>query len=481
MFAFALASVLATAPLQFEVISGEVPNLVYALDCLSGVVPSCSRAAYEKVWNEQFLKTDADRGMLASWLKLHRKYNGSVEFAHPTPLPLGQRAMYSVGARLRLAGLLANSVENFVARVDVLTLPEDRAALSAVVRHFEPRFRAWWAPRSRTGQAFVLELKRLLGQPEVVALFSAFREFYSAKVPTDLPLRFVVLDRPEGGGATFGEQIDGVSLLEVLPGQHANTRLDVAIHELCHFFFYTTPPEVMSAVQRRFLDSKVPGAVAGYRLFDEAVATALGNGLAQRLVNRPEFDQRLARARGFYNDADLDRAAKALLPWVETRVTEGRGLADATFVDGYLDVLQHEFGAELTAPRLAFFDLLLFEDEALDVDVGDVLGHRLHLSHVSSERGRLDEPEIAGWVANGVGAPLFVLKPEHVAGLVSLGILNADEAKQLGSVKGGALYVHAREGREPVTVIVARQVDDVVKAVELLAGAKAQVNGLTSL
>ena len=481
--ALALSSVAhaAEAPVRFDVVYRELPNLVYQLDCVSGATHGCSRAAYQAWWDKQLLRDADDRAALDRWRAVHQRYGELVQLEIPVALPLGRRGdVVALEARLRIAGLLATSVEDFVSRVDVLVLPADRATLSEVLKRFEPRFRPLWQAQAKAGQAFAADLTRVLQRKDVVELTGKLRAFYDGQVPADRPLPFVVLDRPDLGAdkATHGEQVDGVSLLEFLPGERASSRVDVALHELCHFFLFTARPQTVAALQQRFVASKVKGAVAGWRLFDEAVATALGNGMVQRLVERAEFDKRLARPGGFYNDPDIDRAAKALLPWLDGWIGAGRAVTDPEFADGYLATLEKEYGAELAAPRLAMFTVLLFEDEALGGKVNDALHERFHLNSVSSVRGTLDDPEVAPWYAEGHGTAIFVVPPAHLAGLVAPKVLTAEEVRMLRPAKRLVLFGKPRGNGEWLYVVLAADAAAAAKVFDELAKANAPLDGL---
>jgi hypothetical protein len=471
------------APLRFEVVTGELPNLVYQLDCVSGVIHACSREAFEPTWKTSLLQDDADRAALAQWAAVHARYGGRVEFPSVVPLPLGARAGVQLEGRLRLAGLLARSVDDFIARIDVLVHPNDRATLSAVVRRFEPRFRPVWQANAKGSKGFAAELTQALGDGAVSSLVSRFRTFYDAQVPDDRPLPFVIVDRPEQGSSksTHGEQIDGVSLLEVLPGEHAKARLDVALHELCHFFFFSARPQTLAAFQTQVLGSKVAGATAGYRLFDEAVATALGNGLAARAVNRPDYEKRLARPLGFYNDPDIDRAAKAVMPFVEQWTLAGRSIGDEGFAEGYLGALATEYGAGLSAPRLAMFDLMLFRDEAIAGDVHAALEARFHLNQLSMVSGGIDEPDVRAWYVSHEATTLFLLQPAHVKGLVALGVLTEAEARALSSASRPVLFGKPRGAHERVVVLVASDLIAVSKGLDAVAAAKGPIEGRVDL
>ncbi len=471
------------AVLKLEVVHRELPNLVYQLDCVSGAITSCSREAYEPLWQSRFLTSDEDRAALTTWREVRSRYAQSVELPQTSEFPLGWRGgRLSIDGSIRRAALLATSVDELASRLDLLMQPSDRDAATHVIKRFEPRFRAWYEAQAKSGDAFAAQLQKLLRRLDVLSLLSHFQRFYDADVSTERALPFLVLDRPESERPhSFAEQVDGVSLIEVTPSEKPNQRIDVVAHELCHYFYLMARPPTVAAMQDRFVHSKTPGAIGAFRLFDEAVATALGNGLMAAAANRDDFNRRLAKPQGFYADADIDRAAKALYPWLAAAVPANGSLANADFVDHYVELLAKEYGAELAAPRLAMFEVLLFADQRLSFDARAALHARFHVNSASSVVGLPEEPEVDAWYAAGHGTGVFVVPAAALGELAKKGLISATEEKSLREAKGGALLGKPRPNGEWLYVIVAPNQAALDHALDLLAAAKGPVEGLSGL
>ncbi len=467
------------APPRFEVLHRALPNLVYELDCVSGAISQCSLEAYKPLWESKFLSSPEDRAAIEVWKAIRAKYSQSVELPLGVTFPLGERGnSLSLFASARKATMMATSVDDLINRLDVMTLPHDRDAMADVVRRFEPRFRVWWASQSKSGDAFAADLSKLLMRLDVRDLIMKFQAFYEAPNRGDRALPFLVLDRPAADAHvhTFGEQVDGVSLIEVPPGDKATNRLDVVVHELCHYFYFTARPESIAAFQAAILASKVPGAIGAYRLFDEAMATALGNGLVGYAADRENSARRLARVQGFYNDPDIDRAAKALYAWVRVGSFNAR-ISDPTFAAGYLEVLSKEYGESLAAPRLSMFTLLMFVDQRLTLDVDRVLSSKFHVNNNSSLVGLPEEPEVDPWYAAGHGTGLFIVPPEGLGELVKKKLITGADQKALTEAKGGAMLGKPRGTGEWTYVIVAADQPALERLFDQLAAAKGPLEG----
>lgn len=477
------ASVAQAGLLEMKVIHRELPNLVYQLDCVSGAVHECSREVYAPLWEASFLKTQEDRDALAKWKAARARYSESVDLPLPpgVALPLGRRGdRISLEAQVRMAAMMANSLEDLASRLDLVTLPPDRDAMVGVVRRFEPTFRTWYQGRAKSGDAFALELQKLLTRLDVRNLIQTFQSFYEVPPSSNRALPFLVLDRPVAPGDSrhsFGTQLGGVSLIEVPAGEKATRHLDVAVHELCHFFFFSAKSEAVAKMQAFFVASKAPGAIGTYRLFDEVVATALGNGLIGKAADRTEFTRRFEKPLGFYNDRDIDKAAKALVPFFEAKLMGAR-ISDPEFLDQYVAKLSEAFGDSIASPRLAMFQLLLFRDQRLPFDVDAAVRARFHLNSTSSISGLPEEPEVDGWYAAGTGTALFVVPVAGLAELVKKKLITEAEKKSLSELKGGALLGKPRGNNEWLYVIVPVDQPGLERSLDALAAATRPLEGV---
>ena len=55
-------------------------------------------------------------------------------------------------------------------------------------------------------------------------------------------------------------------------------RFGVIFHELCHSLFKAQPMALQKELDSWFLSLRTPHAIFAYRYYNEALATALGNG-----------------------------------------------------------------------------------------------------------------------------------------------------------------------------------------------------------
>ncbi len=278
-------------------------------------------------------------------------------------------------------------------------------------------FDTWWKSQALPrGTPFARSIEALLAAPAVANALARIERFYAPELDGSL-LRISLMARPGlGEASTSGQQVEGTSVVEFLPDERPEDRIDVVIHELCHFLFDSPSDAAFAELQKRFLVRGHASSIAAYNLLNEALATALGNGMIGRAVMAPErFAAWQAKEGSFYNNPNIDRAGKALLPILDGWLAEGRTLFDNLFVDTYLRTLESAFGPSLAAPQLLLSEMYLMSDARLGTGLRWSVRRTLHVASMYSEEAAWSEP---GILADYRRYPrlnaLFLVHPENV-------------------------------------------------------------------
>lgn len=353
-----IVSSAATAQIRVRVKFGEISNLTYQLDCVSDLPVHCSRQNLGDLWTREFLKTEEDRQMLKEWARLRDRYSKNIE------LPKGS-GWINVFDKVRVAGFQAESAEDYATRLDLLTTPADRSSFERVIKHFGPRFRLWWQREAVTaGDGFARQTGVLLRSPKISTDITRFYNFYRTALPDNYEIGFNLFYVPNTvKEASSGQQLENHSLMEFKANESPAQRIDIAVHELCHFFYENMKPEDRAALEKSFRTANRAGAVPALNLMNETLAAAFGNGMIARAVTPPaEFAKYLAAPKSFYNNASIDRAAKAILPMLDEHLKAGKNIGDAKFVDDYISVLEKTFGEDLLRPKYYLSEMFLFVD-----------------------------------------------------------------------------------------------------------------------
>jgi hypothetical protein len=208
-----------------------------------------------------------------------------------------------------------------------------------VLERFTPRFEAWWRERGFAGGAAPFErFERLLADPFLISFIEKAAAFYEADIPAGPTLEFYLLVQPASSHRlSVAYQLERHAAVEVVEGGNPEALIAVLAHEVFHYFFSRMRPERRSALLERVCASESPFAVAAFGVFDEAVATALGNGLVGQHFMEPDaFAKRLARPGGLTAFRAASVVGGALLPSMQGVLDRGTVISSDEFVRVYI-------------------------------------------------------------------------------------------------------------------------------------------------
>jgi len=315
------------------------PNLVYQLDCISGVV-ICGRPSFEELWTALGRDPD-DEAALATWHELRTRYGGHLERIDrpPEAAPLLVSAgVPDVAERQRIASLVTRTPDAYVAALGVLSSDADARRLGAVLERFEPRFAGWWREQGfAAGSAAFDAFARLLADPFLDGVVARAARFYGAELPDGPALDVHLIVQPRSQRhLSVAIQLERYAVVEIPAGDRPDAQIDVITHEAFHYFFSRMPPARRAALLRQIVDSPDPNAAAAFGVLDEAVAATIGNGVIGRHYTPPDrFAKRLARDDGLVNYRAASVVARALLPSME-QLLDGAGISSPEFIDAFL-------------------------------------------------------------------------------------------------------------------------------------------------
>jgi hypothetical protein len=411
----------------FHVRATPLANLAYQLDCLSDTV-ACTQSVFRELWKSEWMP--ADDAALAVWKSVRRRYRGSLNLIDDPKAP---HSHLSYGARVRTASLLSESIDDYARWLDVLVLPGDKAKLRATLDHFWPRFSTWWTAHGRAIVAAPLpRFAALLGDEHLAKLFDRVAHFYSPDLAPGTDISFDLVARPPADG-THAEANDNHLVIEVQADDKVETRMPVAAHELCHFFYESRTATATQTLNERFAGSPDPLSRIAAGLMNEALATVLGNAFIGQLVAPDETARRLAHDNGLYNDRNIDRTAKALAAQIDALVAGT--IDDDAFFTAYLAAVHTALG-DSPAPSAYFREFLLAYSPAMEAS-----GERfIRQSKAESVYSNLLTPDAAAEVTrNPQFTVISMLSPQDLATFDAY-------AKTLGATVAQELRAEAKRG-----------------------------------
>lgn len=473
----------AFADIKVKIYFSPIANLVYQLDCLSGEHITCSKKTYEDLWKKEFYKKDEDKEYLKEWGDIQNRYDVEAELKTSGQSSATNRYdRVQLLTKIRIASFQSSDMEDYFNHLDLIILPKDREKFEKVIRHFYPRFKKWWENVAlSTGNSFAKKTDALLKRPDISKKLQQYASFYQAELPEDYTINFNLFYRPFFKEGTGGQQLENYSVAEFLPTEKPSDRIDVIIHELCHFFFASAIQEKLSSLQKKFEMTETIETRSSYNLLNETLATALGNGIITKLnMDKKQWKKYFSQQESFYNNYFIDKAAKAILPWLEDWIKDGKTLYDPSFVEKYNLSLESAFGNELTAPKLLLNKLVLVVDNKFDGKLIEIVGKEFNPSEMyegdlsdASTLKLFNEFSTLSSLLIVHSANINLLKEKHMIGSNDYNLLTQAIKKS----KNG-IFSFKKIKNVPVFVIVASSYDEALKLIVQLAGLKKGFNGV---
>jgi hypothetical protein len=399
--AVAFQSSIKSTLLIFQFRVSEMGNLAHQLDCVSGVNGFDSDSGYKKLWQSKLGLSKEDEAVLQDWRQLNRKYNADFKVqnekdANPLKRPLNDAPVETIyiGHRLRVAAVLADNVEEFRTRLEVIIAPADVNRFIAVINHFYPRFHGWW--QSGVEEQLIKKADnaaRLIKENGLLEFCEDITKFYEAEIPAGYIFYLHMLAKP-ASNSMHSEQIENHSMLEVADMERPERQLRIVIHELCHHLHKLAPKAKHEKLLQTFLNANAAYALGLYNLLSETLPSAIGNGLVSKRLMKPEdFQKYFTREQSFYNDPFIDRAAKVLMPLMESRLKEKKSLYADDFVAEYLKAASDALGEAKESPVLQLRTMGAIYNRDRD-DIFNRLNSRVYTNNAFSFQPLTDKE---GW------------------------------------------------------------------------------------
>lgn len=343
--------------IHLQVVSTATGNLFYQLECLTQRL-SCSYRTYREFWETLGLD-EGDERILQRFAATLDLYDTRARLGQRNPVaentsPFGPEIIdigplpsqsVSLLSRIQIAAYSSSDADQLSDRLGLLTQPDDLDVIEATMDHFEQRFKHWWDSSSPDSLArFTAQLNSLLVDvlpeflPAVMDFYAFDRTDNSAAVFAHL------MPHPIESQQSTGTIIENHAVLEVFKDEAAKERLGVLVHELAHYFFTSAPIEWHGHRMEGALRSADPRAPAALALMNEALATAIGNGVLEEKLRGDDFPAYLEQP--FYADDDVDAAAKAILPLVHDYLASNRPM-DPLFINRYFSLVIERLGEKL--------------------------------------------------------------------------------------------------------------------------------------
>lgn len=344
-------------------------NFAYQLDCVAGAARFCAGAEdYRLLWKQEFGIDTTTSPEVKRWAQLRKEFSTLTQASgeDDSPLP-GSRL--DLNKRVMIAAFAAADIADYRSRLALLLPDPMSTQADTVINTLYPPFFKWWqaagnAAASNAARSLIAGIDTPVIQAHVADIVKIFGSSDAARTTATVRLMY----RPglTETRSTSGESFGRESIAEFLSSGDPSRATPVILHEYAHFAFASSDLSKATLLRNGIIKAGGDVGLPIWALFNEAVATALGNGRVHRsLVAKESFDQYAAKRESFYNVPDIDAAAKAILPLVDETVLAGGAVFDDAFIKGYVAAVQTQLGDTLAKPATFMRSYTLIVDAAL--------------------------------------------------------------------------------------------------------------------
>jgi hypothetical protein len=313
------------------------PNLIYHLDCITGVA-LCAQVIYRELWST-FAMSGEDEAALAIWKAVRGRHAGELRTVDPprSPQPLlAPSRVFDLAERQRIVGLRARTPAEYEASIALLSTDADARELRPIVERFAPRFLRWWQGRGfAAGSASFEGFTKLLADPFLDSTIQKAARFYEADLPRGTTFQIHVLVQPASARKlSVAYQLEGDSVVEAPEREKPEERIAIVAHELFHYLFFRMDPKRQAAMLESVCGSDDPLSVVAFGMLDEAIATALGNGVVGQHYQPPDSFAK-QRARGFTRNRATASVAREIFPLMQSFLDRGTTVSSDEFLRAF--------------------------------------------------------------------------------------------------------------------------------------------------
>lgn len=302
---------LVARPFPIEAQPSFPGGLFHWIDSLAGTSVGKTNRAHQEQYLEKFgHPTEEDKRQIEAFVAARAEH-----------LERLRRAAAQSGEPLRGSAMLgifcsAPTVEDALSSLKGELTPETWNGLAGALAHFRPKYETIW-DHGAVPEAFLRRSRHDPGLGRLEDLLASIVRFYAVDPMAARPPRLALVPVPRGYG-THAEAIGGVLLLEVRAGDGLPDQASVIVHETSHFLWSLVPVERQRrlAAYANGLDAT---AARTFPLLGEAIPTALGQGVADRIF-RPE---QWSIDGPWYHTFEIDACAKRIYPSVRYALEAG--------------------------------------------------------------------------------------------------------------------------------------------------------------
>jgi len=235
-----------------------------------------------------------------------------------------------------------------------------------------------------------------------VEIFNRFNKFYNSTWTNEIPFQIALYPIPGKKGSTTATPHGNSLCIGVLTDETDYTgRNGVILHEMCHVLYDEQSKEFQKQLVSYFAENKSEYSKFASAYFDEALATALGNGWAYNNING-KIDE-----KEWYSNTYIEGFARGIYPLVENYLNESKQI-DKVFIDKSIEIFGLKFPNANADYSILLNKLYLYYDNEDENEITIPLRKYFRLSNVNSSSPIL-HPYSIEFLNEGMGNQLVIV------------------------------------------------------------------------
>lgn len=302
---------------------------------------------------ESKLSDDKDFQKLANDFKSLNFNEGIVRQDYPQ----GRNYRKSYLTLLIVQSLKSKDLNDFNERITGLLPVNEQMKMFNILKNAQPYFRKYvWNDGELKIKKQVAALEKY--QDLSSEMFLRFNKFYKSSWNQQIPFYVTLYPIPGKSGSTVSTPHGNALCIGTLTDTNdIEGTLSVTMHEMCHILYQEQDREVQLEQEKYFNENPSKYSKLAYSYFNEAVATALGNGYAWKVLKKGVLDK-----GDWYNNPTINLFAKAIYPITEKYLEENKAI-DKAFIDYSIKVFGETFPDSIYEYNQNFNTIDIFTDD----------------------------------------------------------------------------------------------------------------------
>lgn len=352
----------ASANISVEFKTSRIHGLYYFLNSISD--DPYASGELKKIFEKSPYNTPENQLKIEEYSNAISVLQNSYEY---DGFPQGRHNGQSLNNLFEIETAFSNSLDDLSERALGLLNASSQSRLFASMAQWENIYNDLiWNPSFDKLVAYKAKLETGTQQWKMEYVLNQAAKFYNSDWPSDLPFTIGLIPIPLAKGRTSGGSLGTFETIEVLLDEtEIFHRYGVIVHEMAHSLFGAQSMQFQSELENMFNSVQSPYAKYAYKLLNEGLATAVGNGWAYEIATGT------INQGSWYNDYYINTFAKGIYDKTKEYLAQGKSI-DADFVKFAIDKYAELFPNAFREYTNIMSSILLVTDENIYSNGGQV-------------------------------------------------------------------------------------------------------------